>query len=320
MGREIPNWDDYFMSMVYLAASRSKDHKTHIGAVVVGQNKEVVSLGYNGFPRGVNDFANERQEKPIKFEWLEHGERNAIYNATLIGASLKGCSMYTNGVPCTHCARGIIQSGIREVIVDEEWDKTNSIEDKENSEISLQMFNEAGVKVRYWNGKLLNVGKYRRWKFTTENDKMAQLKIKKINPEAIIPKYSHEGDAGMDLFSCEDYNLKPGERKLFAIGFQVEVPEGYEMQVRPRSGMALKHGITVLNTPGTIDAGYRGEVGVILFNSSPEEYPIKKGDRIAQAVINKFESADIVESEDLSETSRGEGGFGSTGKNGYKLL
>ena len=155
-------WDDYFMSMAYLVASKSKDQRTHIGAIVVGQNKEVVSLGYNGFPRGINDNIPERQLKPQKFQWFEHAERNAIYNATLIGASLKNCKMYTNGIPCTDCARGVIQSGIIEVIVDKLWNETNSEEDKKNPDVSLQMFKEAGVDVKYWEGNLLNIEKFRR--------------------------------------------------------------------------------------------------------------------------------------------------------------
>jgi dCMP deaminase len=158
----IPSWDDYFMSMAYLSASKSKDQRTHIGAVVVGPNNEVVSLGYNSFPRGINDNKPERQLKPEKYPWFEHGERNAIYNATLIGASLKGCKMYTNGVPCTDCGRGVIQSGILEVIVDKEWNEGNSQEDKEDSDKTLQMFGEAGIKVRYWTGDLLEIQKYRR--------------------------------------------------------------------------------------------------------------------------------------------------------------
>ena len=139
-----------------------------------------------------------------------------------------------------------------------------------------------------------------------------EIKVRKINPDAKIPCYAHPGYAGMDLFSCEDYILKPGERRLFPTGLQMELPKGYEMQIRPKSGLALKHGITVLNTPGTIDSSYRGEVGIILFNSSGENYEVKSGEKIAQAVISKFETASIVEINELSETSRGEGGFGST--------
>jgi len=161
---KVPSWDDYFMSLVYLVASRSKDQKTHIGAVVVGKNKEIVSVGYNGFPRGIDDEVPERQEKPYRDLWFEHGERNAIYNATLIGASLKECKMYTCGIPCNDCARGIIQSGILEVIVDKEWEKTNSKEDKKNSKVTKKMFKEAGIKIRYWEGNLLKIEKFRRMK------------------------------------------------------------------------------------------------------------------------------------------------------------
>ncbi len=156
------NWDDYFMSMAYLVASKSKDERTHVGAVVVGPNNEIKTTGYNSFVRGLDDNVKERQEKPEKYYWFEHAERNAIYNATLIGTSLKGCKMYTNGVPCMDCARGIVQSGILEVIVDRDWDKTNSPEDIEHMKRSLEMFQEVGVKVRYWNGELPNIEKFRR--------------------------------------------------------------------------------------------------------------------------------------------------------------
>lgn len=143
---------------------------------------------------------------------------------------------------------------------------------------------------------------------------MVNIKIEKIFPDAILPSYVHPGDVGMDLFSYETYILKPGERRLFKTRLKVEIPEGYEMQIRPRSGLALNHGVTVLNTPGTIDAGYRGEVEVILINHGKEVYSIKKGDKIAQAVISSIERAVLEEVEKLEESSRGEGGFGSTGK------
>ena len=143
---------------------------------------------------------------------------------------------------------------------------------------------------------------------------MVDIKIEKIFSDAILPSYAHPGDAGMDVFSYETYILKPGERRLFKTGLKVELPEGYEMQIRPRSGLALNHGVTVLNTPGTIDAGYRGEVGVILINHGEKVYSIKKGDKIAQAVISSVEKAVLEEVEKLEESSRGEGGFGSTGE------
>lgn len=135
----------------------------------------------------------------------------------------------------------------------------------------------------------------------------------KIHDKAVIPYYSRHGDAGMDLFAVEDYTIKPGERKLIPTGLKVEVPHGYEMQVRPKSGLALNSGITVLNTPGTVDSGYRGEVGVILFNVSDKSFEIKQGQKIAQAVFTKFEIVELEEASELSVSDRGSGGFGSTG-------
>lgn len=142
---------------------------------------------------------------------------------------------------------------------------------------------------------------------------MIKIKTKKIHPDAVIPKYAHEGDAGFDLYSVEDYEINLRERMLVKTGLQVEIPRGYEMQIRPKSGLALKSGITVLNTPGTIDSVYRGEVGVILINHSDRLYSVKKGEKIAQGVISKIEEAVFEEADNLSETIRGEGGFGSTG-------
>ena len=142
---------------------------------------------------------------------------------------------------------------------------------------------------------------------------MIKVQIKKIKENAIVPKYAHKGDAGVDLYSTEDYILKPGERVLVSTGIQIAIPEGYEAQIRPKSGLALKNGLSIVNTPGTIDAGYRGEIGIILINHSQEEQKIEKGKKIAQMVIKKVEQAEFEEVDGLDETSRNEGGFGSTG-------
>ena len=155
------SWDDLFMTMVYLVASKSKDQNTHIGAVVVGPKNEVRSVGYNSFPRGLNDDAPERQLRPEKYFWFEHAERNAIYNATLMGVSLDDCRMYTNGIPCMDCARAVTQSGINEVIVDKEWDEGNSLKWGEEARRSLEMFDETGVNVRYYEGNFLEICKFR---------------------------------------------------------------------------------------------------------------------------------------------------------------
>ena len=130
-----------------------------------------------------------------------------------------------------------------------------------------------------------------------------------------LPKYETRCSAGMDLkaYTNEPITLQPMERKLIPTGFYISLPEGYEAQIRPRSGLALKHGITVLNSPGTIDADYRGEIGVVLVNLSNEPFIINNGDRIAQMVINKIEHIGWYVVDVLDETDRGTGGFGHTG-------
>lgn len=143
------------------------------------------------------------------------------------------------------------------------------------------------------------------------------LKVKVVNRSGNpLPHYSTELSAGMDLRASleETITLKPLERSLVKTGLSIELPPGHEAQVRPRSGLALKQGLTVLNSPGTIDADYRGEIGVILINLSTENVDIKNGDRIAQLVVAKHENVSWMEVELLEESVRGEGGFGSTGK------
>ncbi len=144
------------------------------------------------------------------------------------------------------------------------------------------------------------------------------MTIKIINESAHpLPEYQTESSAGMDLNAnlAESITLKSLERKLIPTGLFLELPSGYEAQIRPRSGLAIKNGITVLNSPGTIDADYRGEIGVILVNLSSEDFTINNGDRIAQMVIAQYETAKWQEVNSLNETERGEGGFGSTSKN-----
>ena len=128
-----------------------------------------------------------------------------------------------------------------------------------------------------------------------------------------LPTYATDGAAGMDVLSAEDVTLAPGARHAVASGLAVAIPHGYEIQVRPRSGLALKHGITVPNTPGTIDSDYRGELKVILINHGTEPFEIRRGDRVAQLVLAPVTRATWLAVDELDQTSRGEGGFGSTG-------
>lgn len=140
-----------------------------------------------------------------------------------------------------------------------------------------------------------------------------KLPVLRIDPSAKLPSYAHPGDAGMDVRSIEDVTLAPGARALVHTGLVLELPPDAEAQVRPRSGLALKHGVTVLNTPGTIDAGYRGEVGVILINLGDAPFKVEKGMKIAQLVVSPVSQAEIVEVAAVDASDRGAGGFGSTG-------
>lgn len=144
------NWDEYFLNIAEQVKLKSKDRSTQIGAVIVGRNREIVSTGYNSFPRGIDDSVLERQDRPEKYFWFEHAERNAIYNAALIGSSTEGCTMYLScEIPCADCARGIINSGIKEIVC-----KRNRVtnQDKwlESGKRSLIMFREASVNIRYY--------------------------------------------------------------------------------------------------------------------------------------------------------------------------
>ena len=142
-----------------------------------------------------------------------------------------------------------------------------------------------------------------------------RIRIRRLRQDAALPTYAHgpEEDAGLDLRAVERVTLEPGSPQLVATGLSIELPPGYEAQIRPRSGLALKHAITLPNSPATIDPGYRGEIRVILLNQGREPYEIQPGDRIAQMVIARYEPVEWEEGE-LKESRRGEGGFGSSGR------
>lgn len=160
--REVPSWDQYFYGFAKHAATRSKDLSTHIGAVIVDEYHGLVSSGYNSFPAGLRDNLPERQERPEKYFWFEHAERNAILTAARRGVRLDKCTMYLNCfVPCTDCARSIIQAGIREVVLGTSHQSTKK-KWLEAADRSLVMFDEASVTLRYPDGPPINIRKMRR--------------------------------------------------------------------------------------------------------------------------------------------------------------
>ena len=146
------NWNEYFLSIAESVKLKSKDRRTQIGAVIVGEDKEIVSTGFNSFPRGIDDNVEERQVRPEKYYWFEHAERNALYNAARIGVSTKNTTMYlTCGIPCADCARGIISSGVRAIYCKVEDTTKNREHWDEHAKRSVQMFQEANVKIFFYN-------------------------------------------------------------------------------------------------------------------------------------------------------------------------
>ena len=141
----------------------------------------------------------------------------------------------------------------------------------------------------------------------------ATIKVKRLSADAQIPKAAKPGDVAFDLYSVENVLLKPGERHAVKTGIALEIPIGFEAQIRPRSGLALRNGLTTLNTPGTIDSGYRGEVRVILINHGHEDFEVTVGMRVAQMAIRRVPDVEFVEVEELNDSERGADGFGSTG-------
>jgi dCMP deaminase len=150
------DWDTYFMSLAYLVAMKSKDPRTKVGAVVVGPDNEIRTTGYNSFPRGLEDAVPERQVSPAKHLFFEHAERNAIYNAARMGTSLKGCRIYLPFMPCSDCARGIVQAGLAEVVLHREHPGNDAarFEAEHHHAASRAIFEECGIGVRYWSGRI----------------------------------------------------------------------------------------------------------------------------------------------------------------------
>ena len=143
-----------------------------------------------------------------------------------------------------------------------------------------------------------------------------RVKIHRVDKNLPLPRYTLPGDAGMDLYAAEDGVLNPSEYKHFSAGIRIQVPHVYECQIRPRSGLAAKHGISIVNAPGTIDSGYRGLIGVLLINLGKQPFVVKKGDKIAQMVFKQVESADVEEVDELDASVRGEGGYGHSDNTG----
>lgn len=296
-GDEPISWDECFMRIAHTISMRSRDPSTKNGAVVVNQNKVVVGLGYNGFPRGVDDtklpWEREGEFGETKYAYVVHAEENAVYNSN---ANTEGCSLYCTLFPCNECAKTIIQNGITEVIYE-----SDKYHDDKVWVAARKLFDMAGVKYRQFNA---NGGEQ------TPYSGSIKIKIKRMHQDAIVPNYAYENDAGMDLYAIEDAEIPAGSRAKIGTGIAIELPQGFASLIWDKSGVSVKKGLKTLG--GVIDSGYRGEYFVSLANISKEPVSILKGEKVAQLLIQKVEQAQIEVSDELSDSERGEKGFGST--------
>ena len=303
-------WDRRFLLMARDVAQWSKDPRMKVGAVLVRPDKTVVTVGYNGLPPSVDDSLVEDRE--FKNLVVLHAEENAILTSR--DASLAGCTMYVWGLrPCGHCASVMARSGVRRVACVESrhdgdsksrWAASNSA-----AELILQ---QAGVSLDVYKQEVVASAAT-----GLATDPRAPRLLLRVDDEQLRPTRAHPTDSGLDLRANlpfqQSEEVLPRSRCVIDTGVYPCVPPGYELQVRSRSGLALKQGLVVLNSPGTVDSSYRGEIKVILQNHGDYPAVVKHLDKIAQMVMVPVVLAEPEWVNNLPVSDRGEAGFGSTG-------
>jgi dCMP deaminase len=320
-----PSWDEYFMEIMEAIAKRGTCERGRSGCVIA-KDKQIISAGYVGSPIGedhcdsVGHLFQKRYNADGTFSMhcvrTVHAEQNAICQAAKRGTSIEGATLYCRMTPCPVCAKMIINCGIKRVVCQKRYHDGAEAE---------RLFLRAGISLEHlsedeeeYSGKG-NKTKEKEdieWRSAPLPDKNeistteVRIKIKKLNPETTLPTYAYQNDAGMDLYSTEDIEIPPGSRAKVATGIAIELPAGYASLIWDKSGVSVNKGLKTLG--GVIDSGYRGEYFVGFANISKEPVNIQKGEKIAQMLIQKVERPRIEISEDLSESPRGESGFGST--------
>ena len=330
--------DEFYMTIAELSAMRSKDPTIQEGACIVSENNKVLSIGYNTPPNG---YSAER------FNWSDknqvvHATSNAILNYQGNQSDFQNAKIYVDVFPDYECAKEIIQSGIKEVIylANNNVETPKIIASKKLFDIlginyrELEIKNKEELKNKF-GGKIMLTEEERRELLEELKRELFLAKkvyVERCRPDTVLPAYANEGDAGMDIRAAEETVLMPGETKIIPTGLKLAIPEGYEIQIRPRSGLSAKTNLRIANSPATIDSGYRDELGVIVTNISDNTddetkytidetykngiYVIRQGDRIAQIVLNKYEKIEFEELEQGMIRTLGRnrsGGFGSSG-------
>lgn len=318
-----PSWDEYFLQIMQAIAKRGTCERGRSGCVIA-KDKQLVSAGYVGSPVGedhcddVGHLWQKRYDAEGKYSLhcvrTVHAEQNAICQAAKRGVSIDGATLYCQMTPCPVCAKMIINCGIKRVVCLKRYHDGAEAE---------RLFLKAGVALEHiseeeenYEGKGSHANETE-WRPAplekagkVTGDAGVAVKIKKMSPEAILPSYANESDAGLDLNAAEEIEIPAGSRAKIATNLAFEIPGGHVGLIWDRSGLSSKKGLKVMG--GVIDSNYRGEVFVIMANVSRESVTIKKNEKVAQMLIQKIEHAKIITTSELTESERGERGFGSS--------
>jgi len=319
-----PSWDEYFMEIMEAIAKRGTCERGRSGCVIA-KDKQIISAGYVGSPIGeehcddVGHLFQKRYSANGTYSMhcvrTVHAEQNAICQAAKRGTSIDGATLYCRMTPCPICAKMIINCGIKRVVCQKRYHDGAEAE---------RLFLRAGIALEHINEEeedYSGKGDHRKedkdkneeWRPAPLEKTSAdglEIKVKKLNEDAIIPDYAYQNDAGMDLYSIEDFEVESGARVKAPTGLAFEIPKNYVGLIWDRTSVPVKKGLKTIG--GVVDSGYRGELFVGLVNVSRESVSISSGEKIAQMVIQKFEQPKIVISTELAESERGENTLGSS--------
>lgn len=326
-----PSWEEFWFGLALFYSTRGTCDRLRAACLLVDKNNKLIGAGYNGSLPG-HPHCDEVGHLMVDGHCLRtlHAEVNAIIHS--IG-DLEGATAYILGTPCIDCVKKLLAKKVKRIIFTRDYDSK-----ARGGEYIFELAKISGAEIRradidftsllVKNASILkNPGgalfkgapeavlasarqNQPSHEISSHTPSGFSIQVQKINPDAKLPSFAYQGDAGMDVFSCEDCRIEPLEKKAIGTGLKIAVPSGYAGFVWDKGGLALNHSLTTL--AGVLDSGYRGELKIILMNLGKEPYEVKKGQKIAQLVIEKVEKPQVIESV-LDETERGEKAFGSSG-------
>ena len=325
-----PSWDEFWFTLALFYSTRGTCDRLKAACLLIDKNNRLVGAGYNGSLSG-HPHCDEVGHLMVDGHCLRtlHAEVNAIIHSV---GDLEGATAYILGTPCIDCVKKLLAKKVKKIIFTKDYDNKArggehifELAKLSGAEISRTEIDFTNLLLKNASilknpgGALFKGAVPEAVLTSTKSDLVSatqnqsavfSIQVQKINHDAKLPSFTYEGDAGMDIFSNEDCEIEPSDKKTIGTGLKIAVPAGYAGFVWDKSGLALNHSLTTL--AGVLDSGYRGELKVILMNLGKETYEVKKGQKVAQLVIKKVEKPEIIE-ENLRDTERGQRGFGSSG-------